>query len=52
MKFPKETCLLLGVACVNDSMGERRVCLEPLDYMEKVVIMLKNSKTIIHNEKL
>ena len=44
VKFPKETRLLLGVASVTDGTGERGVRLEPLDYREKVVITLKESK--------
>ena len=52
VKFSKETHLLLGVASVKDGMGEHRVHLEPLDYMEKVVITLKEPKNIIENEKL
>jgi hypothetical protein len=37
---------------MKDSMGEGGVRLEPLDYMEKVVITLKESKKIIDNKIL
>ena len=52
VKFLKESRLLLGVASVKDGTGERGVRLESLDYMEKVVITLKESKKIIENKIL
>ena len=51
VKKPKETRLLLGVACVRDSNGEERgVRLELFDYTEKKIISLKDTNKIIDVE--
>ena len=51
VKYPKETRLLLGVACMRDSNGEERgVRLELFDYTEKKIISLKDTNKIIDVE--
>ena len=51
VKYPKETRLLLGGACVRDSNGEEcRVCLDLFDYTKKKIISLKDSNKIIDAE--
>jgi hypothetical protein len=51
VKYPKEVRLLLGVACVKESNGEERgIRMDLLDYTEKKVISLKDTKKIIDEE--
>jgi hypothetical protein len=51
VKYPKETRLLLGVACVRDSnVKESGVHLDLFDYTEKKIIRLKDTKKLIDAE--
>jgi hypothetical protein len=51
VNYPKETRLLLGVACVKNSNGkEHGVCLDLFDYTEKKIISVKDTKKIIDTE--